>query len=271
MSTSSGSPRDQAAGGPPEPPASPAAGDPGSGRDRALAPYHRTVVATRRPIEGRVGGERVRTQVDDWFHGFALTLDVVDGVVVAALATAHRHPWTTCVGALPSVDALVGVDVRQVASTILRQGRAATCVHVNDLVWLAGRGHVDRRYDVEVTTDRLTVTCDDRVVLDWPLEGWVVSGGPFAGTTSFGTGFASVLDELGADDDLREAVRIARRAAAVGTGYHTLDWPRLARGADVPRAYMADTCHAFSAEVIERTLRLAAPPRNADHRPDRLD
>jgi hypothetical protein len=254
---------DLVAGGSAEPADPAALGGAGLGRDVALTPYHRTVLATRRPIEGRAGAERIRTQVDDWFHGFALTLDVVGGVVTAARATAHRHPWTTCVGALPSADALVGVEVAQVASTILRQGRATTCVHLNDLAWLAARGHVDRRYDVEVTPHRLTLTCDERLVLDWPLAGWVVSDGPFAGTTSFGAGFASILDDLGADDDLREAVRIARRAAGVGTGYHTLDWPRLARGADVAHTHLADTCHAFTAGVVEHTLRLAAPPPRA--------
>ena len=222
------------------------------------APYHRTVTARRERLGG--GAERRTARVDDWFHGFEVVLDGRDGRVEVAVATAHRHPWTTCVGALPSVGALEGVPFDEVARATVRLGRAATCVHVNDLVWLAGRGHDHRRYDVEVTPAHVVTWRDGEEVLRWPLEGWVVTEGPFAGTTPFGTGFASVLDRLGADDDLREAVRVARRGAAVGCGYHTLDWPNLHVGADVEGDVMAGTCHAFSPGVIERTVRLAEPP-----------
>ncbi len=222
-------------------------------------PYRRIVTASRRATDD--GGAQLRARVDDWFHGFEVVLDVADDRIVDARATAHRHPWTTCSGALPSVERLAGVRVEEVAAAVVRLGRAATCVHVNDLVWLAGQGHHDRRYDVEVTPAHVVTWRDGDEVLRWPLAGWVVTDGPFAGTTPFGTGFASVLDRLGADDDLREAVRVARRGAAVGCGYYTLDWPDLHRGHDVEGDVMAGTCHAFSPGVIERTVRLAEPPR----------
>ncbi|MEZ5144966.1 MAG: DUF2889 domain-containing protein [Acidimicrobiales bacterium] len=223
-----------------------------------LPPYRRTVVARRHPLGD--GRERVTTRADDWFHGFEVVLVVDGGAVVEAGATSHRHPWTTCTGALPSVDRLVGVPLAQAPSALLRAGRAATCVHVNDLVWLAAQGHERRRYEVTVTPDLLTVERDDAPVLSWPLDGWIVSAGPFVGTSPVGAGFASVLDELGADADLREAVRVARRGASVGMGYFVLDWPALGSGRDVPRQVMADTCHAFSAGVIDRTIRVATPP-----------
>lgn len=238
------------------------AGGPAQADARAggpAVPYRRIVTASRRPTAD--GSERCTARVDDWFHGFEVVLDVRDGRITAARATAHRHPWTTCAGALPSVEALVGVPLADAATTVVRLGRAATCVHVNDLVWLAGQGHAERRYDVEVTPAAVVTSRDGDEVLRWPLAGWVVTDGPFAGTTPFGTGFATVLDRLGADDDLREAVRVARRGAAVGCGYHTLDWPNLHRGHDVEGDVMAGTCHAFSPGVIERTVRLAEPPR----------
>ncbi len=223
-----------------------------------LPPYRRTVLARREGLGG--GRERVTTRLDDWFHGFEVVLVVEGDAVVEARATSHRHPWTTCSGALPSVDHLVGVALARAPATLLRAGRAATCVHVNDLVWLAAQGHERRRYEVEVTPVLLTVERDGVPVLAWPLDEWMVSDGPFAGTSPIGAGFASVLDDLGADDDLREAVRVARRGASVAMGYFVLDWPSLRTGRDVPRQVMADTCHAFSTAVIDRTIRVATPP-----------
>ncbi len=223
--------------------------------------FHR-LVSTR--TEGaRRGTVRTVARVDDFLHGFEVTLDVRDGAIHRASATAHRHPWTTCPGALASVAAARG-PLADAAATIADAPRDTTCVHVNDLVWLAARQHPDRRYEMEIDPFQATLERDGREVMRWPLHRWQISGtGPFAGLSLAGTGWAEALaavDPDGADGDGREAVRVLRRGLLVAVGYYTLDWRTITRGTDVPRDVMADTCHTFSGERTEQAVCLAEAP-----------
>jgi hypothetical protein len=223
-----------------------------------VAPFVRTVVA--RTVDGPGGTERSVASVDDHFHGFTVRLDVRAGTVIDAEAGSHRHPWTTCPGALASVGRLRG-PVTEVARTIVGTDRSHTCVHVNDLVWLAARTHEDRRYDVEVTPLGATLRRDRSPHLGWRFEGWVVtSPGPFGGLHVADGTWAGRLAEAGLDDDEREAARILRRAATVAIGYYDLDWPSYRVAADLGLGPMADSCHTFTRGRSDDARRLAAVP-----------
>jgi hypothetical protein len=223
-----------------------------------VAPFVRTVVA--RTVDGPGGTERSMASVDDHFHGFWVRLDVRAGSVIDADAGSHRHPWATCPGALASVGRLRG-PVEGVARTIVAMDRSHTCVHVNDLVWLAARTHGDRRYDVEVTPLGATLRRDRSPLVGWRLDGWVVSSpGPFRGLHVADRVWAARLAEAALDDDEREAVRILRRAATVAIGYYDLDWPSFAVAADLAHGPMVDSCHTFTRGRSDGARRLAAVP-----------
>lgn len=223
-----------------------------------MAPFVRTVVTGITDAPG--GVERTTARVDDPLHGFEVRLDVRAGRVVAATAEAHRVPWSTCPGALASVERLAGSLVGAPAE-LLRVGREHTCVHLNDLVWLAARGHRRRRYDVEVTPYGATVVRDGEPWFGWRLVDWTVrSPGPFEGAHVAGESWGARLEAAGADGELREAVRVLRRAASVAMGYYELDWAAFATAADVGWAPMLGSCHTFSAERVERAERRVAPP-----------
>lgn len=210
------------------------------------------------------GGDlRTTARVDDWFHGFEVTVEHRDGVVTGASASSHLHPWTTCAGALASVSAVRG-PLAIASRSLVTTPRDRTCVHLNDLVWLATRAHARRRYDLEVTPDRARLERDGDVVLDLPLVDWsVVGDGPYAGLFLPGEWWADRLADVGADDDLREAVRVLRRGGSVAMGYYTLDWVDIERGRDIDVRVMHDTCHTFSAERVTTAVSLVRRPSPA--------
>lgn len=223
-----------------------------------MAPFTRTVVA--RTVDGPGGTDRSVATVDDHFHGFTVRLDVRAGSVIDAEASSHRHPWTTCPGALAAVARLRG-PVGAVPGAVLDAGRTATCVHVNDLVRLASRTHEARRYDMEVTPFGATLRRDGAPHLGWRLDDWVVvSPGPFRGVHVADRSWSRWLAETEADGDEREAVRVLRRAVTVALGFFELDWPSFRVAADLDLGVMADSCHTFANGRAGHAVRLAAVP-----------
>ena len=223
-----------------------------------MAPFVRTV--TTKVTDGPGGTERHTARVDDHLHGFEVRLDVRAGRVVAASASAHRVPWSTCPGALASVERLAGA-LAEVPVELLRQGREHTCVHPNDLVWLAARGHRRRRYELEITPYGAALVRDGEPRFGWRLRDWTVcSPGPFDGAHVADDSWGARLAASRADDDTREAVRVLRRAATVAMGYYELDWAGFATAADVGWAPMLGSCHTFSGERVVLAERRVAPP-----------
>jgi len=223
-----------------------------------MAPYLRTVVT--RVDEGPGGTSSHVARLDDHFHGFEVTLDVRGGVVIAAAATSHRAPWSTCPGALDSVARLRG-PLPQVTRDLVREPRRNTCVHVNDLVWLATQGHASRRYDVEVTPTGASLHRDGEPLFGWRLDSYqIASPGPFQGLGVQDLAWAERLRAVGADDDLREAVRVLRRALLVAIGYFELPWAEVATAADSHAGTMVNSCHTFSDGTVELARRTAVPP-----------
>ncbi len=223
-----------------------------------MAPYTRVLVVDC--ADGPGGTETARARLDDPFHGFEVTLSVRGDSVIGAEATSHRHPWTTCPGALPSARSTLG-SIDEAADRLYSSPRADTCVHVNDLVALASRRHEHRRYDVEVTPHGASLTRDAEPHLGWRLDDWVItSPGPYAGLHFADRGWRDRLAVASVDDDTREALRVMRRAIAVAMGYYELDWSSFEMATDIDWSVMAESCHTFSGAQVTLARRLAVPP-----------
>jgi hypothetical protein len=206
------------------------------------------------------GTRRTTARVDDWFHGFEVVLEARDGELTRAEGRSHRHPWTTCPGALQSVDALSGA-VGRAGAVIARTPRSSTCVHLNDMVWLAARQHPERRYRSVVEPRRAVLWRDGEQVLDWALDdGFVIAGGPFDRLGPAPQGWSRRLSAAAVDAELDEAIRVHRRGLMVGTGFYTLPWETIERGSDVTYAPMAESCHAFSHAQLDETRCIARIP-----------
>jgi hypothetical protein len=209
---------------------------------------------------GPAGTARSIARVDDWFHGFEVALDLRDGEVVGADATSHRHPWTTCPGALGSVHELRG-PVEDAGSAIVGAARSTTCVHLNDLVSLAARQHRNRHYEMFVTTRDAQLRRDGEPTLQWRLRNWSIEGtGALAGLGMSDPRWPDQLDAIGASEDLREAIKILRRGVLVAIGYYVIEWRRIGAASEVEPAYMDGTCHTFSQPTMSRATSLVAVP-----------
>ncbi len=221
-------------------------------------PFRRTVrTSTEQHDDGTL---TLAARVDDWFHGFEVRLRCDGAEVIEASATAHRHPWSSCPGALASVTRLRG-PLSAVAAQLAHAPRSTSCVHVTDLVWLAAQGHPLRVYTVELDPYEATLTRDGAEVLRWPLDEFkIADGGPFHGLGPGLKGWSKQLVSVRADREFREAVRVMRRGMLVGVGYYTLEWSSYACGADVPHETMTDSCYAFTADRMASSERVARVP-----------
>jgi hypothetical protein len=224
-------------------------------------------VVTARVEAGPAGTVRSVARVDDWFHGFEVALDFSGDELVRGDATAHRHPWSTCPGALASVRALRG-SAGELGRAIVSAPRSTTCVHVNDLVGLAARRHRQRHYEMIVTTREAELRRDGDSVLRWKLRNWTIDGtGALSGLGMSDPRWPEKLEQIGASDDLREGLKVLRRGVMVGMGYYELDWDRIEIGLDVPQEVMAGTCHTFSEPTVSHAVCLAdVPDRRSRHR-----
>jgi hypothetical protein len=223
-----------------------------------MAPYTRVLLIET--VDGPGGTSRSRARLDDPFHGFEVTLDVRGDGVISSAATSHRHPWTTCPGALGSVESVRG-PVGGAADQVYAMPRAHTCVHVNDLVWLASQQHEQRRYEVEVTPHGAALIRDGQPLFGWRLADWVIaSPGPFEGWHFADARWRACLRSTELDADTREGLRIARRAVAVAMGYYELDWLSFETAADIDWSVMAESCHTFSSTRVRLARRLVDPP-----------
>lgn len=228
--------------------------------------YRRTVLATTRLLAS--GVNQASATVEDWFHGFEVSLDFRDGELVNSAASSFRYPWNTCPGALTSVTHLSG-KADELADAIIAAPRDTTCVHLNDLVWLAARQHATRRYDIEVTPSLATMQRDGLPLLSWRLHHWAILGtGVLSGLAMSDSRWRERLDQIAADADLREAIKVLRRGVLVAMGYYQLDWDNIDRATDIPPETMANACHTFSdARVASAHCRVEVPDRRSRPRP----
>ncbi len=220
-------------------------------------PFVRVIEIASEPTPG--GGTRTTAQVDDWFHGFSVTVDRLGDEVVRVAADTHRHPWTTCPGALEAVGLLAGpaADLPARVAAVRRDER---CTHVLDLLLLAHRSGRTRRYDVVLEPEAAWVCVDGEERLAWALDDFrIVAPGPFDRLSARRKGWRAALEKVG-DPDEREAAEVLRRGLVVGIGYYTLPWEEVEGGSGMLRRPITGSCWAFSHDRVHDSDRVARVP-----------
>ena len=149
-------------------------------------PYGQGIYRRRIRMTGSEG--RVRAELEDDFHHFAVTLGYADGAITRAEGEAIRYPWTTCPGATEPLRRLEGLPLSR---SLGAPGRALNareqCTHLFDVACLAithaASGRASRQYDIEIpdrvkgrTTVRLSR--DGELRLAWDLDGMEILGPP---------------------------------------------------------------------------------------------
>ena len=237
------------------------------------------------------GEYRIRADVEDNQHRFGITVRH-DGrkVLAVDVDTGHmRHPWVQCKGAVWQLPRLVGMDLTAHPLGAYRHTRGAEqCTHMFDMASLAiahgARGTRRRQYDAEVDctgfradygakgvtllgTRHLKLFRDGAQMLDWPMEGDVILGGPHAGQNV--RSMMAGVDTHSADLDAIEAVVVARRTLIVSTSM-LFDMDKLPPKAPVDASSRLGACYAYQAGVMEHLNRSRGSSRNFSERPEAL-
>jgi hypothetical protein len=234
--------------------------------------------AWRRRIRLVADGDRVRGELADDFHHFAVELRHDGQRVVGVRGEDVRVPWTTCPGSVAAVQQVVGLPL---SSTLHESARAvdlrSQCTHLFDLASLAiaharrqvEGGAVQRIYDAMVPDRRegavdATLARDGSPLMRWRVEGVaIIAAEPpaFSGRKLAGAAFHLFTQrELSADD--AEAASVFRRALFIGLG-RQYDFERIER-AETFAAVVGSACHTFSAERVGEARRVHGSVRDFD-------
>ncbi|MDO6414462.1 DUF2889 domain-containing protein [Sphingomonas sp. BIUV-7] len=196
---------------------------------------------------------RVVAELEDDYHRMVVALDHHDGVVTRVESDMKRGPWTSCPGAMDTLEqTFVGTTL---ADFVARGDKTLNCTHLYDLsLFAAAHAHDEAAtaYDIVVTDAVDTVRCARLARNGVPLLEWHLEGDLFrfpadlAGTRLHALGpWIAGLDKAGA-----EAWRILRWATIIAQG----------RGMDIPAglpatAFASGACFTFQPETAGRSFR----------------
>lgn len=210
-----------------------------------------------------VQGGEVRAAVEDDYHHFRVWLQHDGTHVTQVVARAFRFPWTLCPNAAGEIQVLEGQELITNMADLGRMHAARSqCTHLFDLaalmMALAGRGVGRRRYEASIPYriddhTKATLRRDGRPILDWEVNGSVVSGEPPIVACDIGTGFTKLVGQLPPDD--AEAALVLRRAVFVSSG----------RGTPADEVTVAPT---FGGCFVQRPERAHLATRKLDLRRD---
>ncbi|HDZ57796.1 MAG TPA: DUF2889 domain-containing protein [Pseudomonas xinjiangensis] len=169
----------------------------------------------------------IRAALEDDFHHFRVSIRHHQGVVTAIHGYAVRFPYTACPGAAKPLEALIGMQLSEVAHSVTRatDGRHQ-CTHMLDLAGLAiaaaARQGEHRIYDVEIPTRINGRTSpvlfrDGQPCLQWQIKGSLIEQpAPYSGV-DLNQGMAGwAIKTL--DPEEAEAALLLRRCATISRG-----------------------------------------------------
>jgi len=178
----------------------------------------------------RIAGRQceIRVALEDDFHHFRLVLRHDGQSVTSVDSESPRFPYSLCPAAGLRLREIVGMPLTVDMTAVSRLTNAREqCTHQFDMAALAvtaaARGTLRRCYRLMVedvregSPRRARLERDDVQLLDWELEGSIISSPPpFAGRP-IGAGFTAwALDAL--DPEFSEAALVLRRGVHISQG-----------------------------------------------------
>jgi hypothetical protein len=203
------------------------------------------------PADGWIGGA-----IEDDMHHFRIRFDHADGEIVAARASAVRHPWTGCGGAPGHiVERLTGERLSEVA----QRDPMEHCTHLFDLaVLMAAHAHdsVPIRFDMQVgdradERTQATLARNGVELLRLSLDDTVIA----APETYAGLDLRKVSKwKHDLDGETAELMTILRRAVYVSGARRY----KMRAGLEGPKSPLAvhAPCYNYRSPVVETTRSL---------------
>jgi hypothetical protein len=231
----------------------------------------------RRVIDLQSSGNSVVAWLEDDFHHFGIEMHHDGSKVTGIEGQAARFPRDTCPGALGVLEKIVGMplDKRSAALGEYTNMRMQ-CTHLYDLAGLAiahaacGRDH--RRYEAMVPdrelvdfaprdslvrgTTRPELFRDGERIMNWEVDGDIITGPEKYTGTSLGRGFRAWTETLTVDE--AEAAHVLRRATMVALG-RMVDLQALS--ADAVK-WTEGVCYSFQPEVALHSSRTEGMTRD---------
>lgn len=231
--------------------------------------YGDGILRRRIRLENHSG--RVEAHLSDNFHEMHCSLQHCDGMITDVDCRTLRIPNTGCPGAALVIRELIGLPIAIPRAELYESGRVKrNCTHMFDLVALAMAqasrpDEADRLYNAEVPDETdapvwVKVDCDGETVHRWLVRhDHIVEPAAWAGRPLL-AGFTRWASETLEGDALEAAIILARSCfIAVGAPYLTEAF--VGRTLRLHET-MAGVCHAYQAEMLDRTWFLAGARRD---------
>jgi hypothetical protein len=223
----------------------------------------------------------VRSDLQDDFHHFVITLRHDGHNIVSVDADSRRWPWSTCPAAAEPLRRLAGMPLEPRFTAAGRwTDPKQNCTHQFDAachaITHAAHGRDERVYDLEIplrepatgaTHCRLWV--DGVPDLEWEID-WngIVGAAPPFDAAPWRGGFMRWADESLPADDAERAITL-RRACDIGLG-RGMDLDSIPVADQLPES-MAGICHTMQPGVVNVALRHVGSIRDFARTPDLLD
>lgn len=213
-----------------------------------------TAPGYRRRLVIEPGPGSVTAELEDDYHRMVVELTHRDGVITGVGSAMKRSPWTTCEGAMATLEqTFIG---KRLDDPSVKQAKSFNCTHLYDLASFctdhaAAQGRVV--FDIRISDPNdgkvaSRLYRNGELLLDWRLEnGRFVEPEEIAGKglTEIGGWLAGLTGELG------EAARILRWASMVAGG-RMIEMPAGMSGSEIG---IPGSCHTFQPGTIEQSRR----------------
>jgi Protein of unknown function (DUF2889) len=234
----------------------------------------------RRIVISTVEPGVIRSDLEDDFHHFVITMHHDGEHVASVAAESHRWPWSTCPGAAEPLRALAGMRLapRFTAAGAWSDPKQ-NCTHQFDAacyaITHAAAGRDRRVYDIEVPMRDLTTGAtrarlwvDGALDLVWEItwEGLTDARPPFTEAPWKG-GFMRWADTTLAPDAAERAITL-RRGCDIGMG-RSMDLDAVPVASELP-PLMAGVCHTMQPGIVETARRNVGSIRDFSAHPERL-
>ena len=213
----------------------------------------------------------VEVALEDSNHGFRLRLSHDGQRITQVTAEPVRFPFTTCPEAVANVQALVGLELADVAAQRTALPQPGNCTHLIDMALLAAahaqeqESGQQRLYDIAVTDEQEGLTharilCDGQLVHDWFIRTHLIeSPDELAGRSVMRGFYAWVTEEL--DGLPREAAQALQRGYFVAQSRRWNTRPIEEHPASTD-GIPVGACYSYNTGAVERAFRIQGSVRD---------
>ncbi|MYM63456.1 DUF2889 domain-containing protein [Pseudomaricurvus sp. HS19] len=229
--------------------------------------YGSGIYRRRIRLQGEEG--RVVAELEDTNHGFRSIVSHDGYHITSIQGEALRYPMTTCPGALPLLQALVGTAIDADISSINQSTNPKShCTHLFDLTVSAIQhckaGQATRVIDIVIPDEQdnhntAEIFYDGRLVLSWTVSNWALQDKALQGKY-LASGFGKWANEIYTGEQL-EAAFLLQKGYMVSYG-RRFDMNKLQGTPAGDSGSMLGACHSYTPGIVEEAVRTVGNTRD---------